>query len=281
MISSSKNPQVKLLGKLKKQAKYRWEQGLFLVEGEKLVREACRDGQVDRLYLSETWLLERKGDLQEEGLLAWLQSKGYLGIQGNTKVEVLAQSLFSQGADTVTPQGLLALLQIPRYSMEPILAKERLRLVVLEHIADPGNLGAIIRTAEGAGMDGIFLSRDCVDVLSPKVVRSAMGALFRMPFFICQDFTGTLSRLQHFGILLYGAHLKGENIYGQEGYGEKLALVIGNEARGLTPETSKRLDRLVKIPMEGKLESLNASVAAGILMFDIYRRDHGDGGAGA
>lgn len=268
MINSAKNPHIKNLEKLKNSRKYRRETGLFIVEGIKSVREANLYCKVHSLYLSETRAGEAGGELKKR-----LIEDGLLSRNQDTIVEVVSDRVFSQISDTVTPQGVLALVRAPVYDFNSMILKKELFLVILENLSDPGNMGTIIRTAEGAGADGIVLGKGCVDIFSPKVVRSAMGALFRMPFFedTHGDFLKMLERLKAGGVGLYGAHLLGREFYDVQ-YGQRLGIVIGNESKGITKETSEFLDELVKIPMEGKVESLNASVAAGVLMYEVYRQ---------
>lgn len=277
MISSTKNPQIKNLEKLKKSSKHRLTSGLFVAEGIKSVREAHRYCVVDSLYISESWLNANRGDTDEEGIGDWLFEHGLLDKGQGSRIEVLSDHVFGKVSDTVTPQGLMALVRIPKYDFEEILKRQELFLAVLENLSDPGNMGTIIRTAEGAGVDGIILGGNCVDIFSPKVVRSAMGSLFRMPVFTFseRDFLDTLNCLKEDGVRLYGAHLKGALFHDEIVYGNKCAVMIGNESKGLTKEASELSDSFVKIPMEGQVESLNASVAAGILMYEVYRQRRG------
>ena len=130
----------------------------------------------------------------------------------------------------------------------------------------------MMRTAEGAGMTALVLTKNCVDLFNPKVVRSTMGALFRVPFYLCDNLTDEIDELKKEGFTTYAAHLKGDRDYTETDYNGKAAIVIGNEARGITEETAKKTDALVKIPMEGELESLNAAVSAALFMYEIHRK---------
>lgn len=145
-------------------------------------------------------------------------------------------------------------------------------MVVLDNLQDPGNLGTIFRTAEAAGVTGILLSKDCVDVYNPKVIRSTMGAVFRMPFLYVEDLPEKIKELQKEGIKTYAAHLRGENAYDEEDYTTGCAFLIGNEGNGLRDEVADCADCLIRIPMEGEAESLNAAVAAAVLMFEAGRQ---------
>ena len=144
-------------------------------------------------------------------------------------------------------------------------------LMILEDLQDPGNMGTILRTAEGAGVTGIILSKNCVDLYNPKVIRSTMGSIYRMPV-MQADLLEILPVLKENKIQTYAAHLKGKNWYHEEDYTEGTAFLIGNEGNGLSDELSDSADCLIKIPMEGKVESLNAAMAAGILMYETARQ---------
>lgn len=251
MITSVQNAQVKALQKRMKSSKLRNEDKLFLVEGMKMVSEALRYSTVQQIYVSETF----------EG-----QEKFHVDVP----VEILSDAVFKQVSDTVTPQGILAVVKMPEYSIELILKKEKLRLVLLENLQDPGNMGTIIRTAEGAGMDGIILGEGCVDLFAPKVVRATMGSLFRVPFYHAASFQNMLGQLQENGIKIIATDLQAIEHYRGIDYTKRCGIVIGNESKGITKETRDRADQLVIIPMEGEVESLNASVAASLMMYESY-----------
>lgn len=253
MISSIANSQIKEIEKLQKKAKHRRKTGVFVVEGMKMLQEA--GNRLERAYLSESYY----------------QAFGASQL-GGCDYELVADSLFKEISETMTPQGVLGLVRLPEYSLEELLAEKTVRLLLLEDIRDPGNLGTMLRTAEGAGFTGVVLSQESVDIFNPKVVRSTMGSIFRLPFVYAEDFYGTLQRLKQEEILLYGSHLKGAVGYDEEAYGERLGILVGNEAKGLTAQAASLSDRLVKIPMEGQVESLNAAVAATIIMYEIYRQ---------
>ena len=141
----------------------------------------------------------------------------------------------------------------------------------MDNLKDPGNLGTIFRTAEAAGVTGIILSSDCVDIYNPKVVRSTMGAVLRMPFLYVEDLPGAIGELKKEGLLVYAAHLAGERAY-DEDYTTGCAFLIGNEGNGLRDEVAACADRRILIPMCGRAESLNAAVAAAVLMFEAGRQ---------
>ena len=189
------------------------------------------------------------------------------------EVEIVRDSVFQSMSDTNTPQGILAEVYQTATTEDDLFAGDAAPfLLIIERLQDPGNLGTIIRTAEGAGVTGIILSADTVDIYNPKVIRSTMGSVFRVPFFYTDDLEQTVLDLKARGIRVFAAHLAGKNNYEQEDYTGNTAFLIGNEGNGLTEKLSNMADTWVKIPMAGKVESLNAAIAASILMFETARQ---------
>lgn len=257
MISSTKNEQVKTVIELKKKAKARNEAKLFVVEGVRMVSELPKE-RTKKLYVAESFLKNQENERFLEGY------PGY---------ETVTDSVFAAMSDTQTPQGVLALIRQYDYGIDDILnAKGKAHLMILENLQDPGNLGTILRAGEGAGITGLIMSRDTVDIYNPKVIRSTMGSVFRVPFFYTEDIFQTVKDLKDRGIRLFAAHLGGKNNYEQEDYTGDIGFLIGNEGNGLTDELSDLADTWVKIPMSGKVESLNAAIAASILMFEASRQ---------
>lgn len=249
------NPQVKRVAQLQKKARLRREEGVFLVEGPRMFREVPRD-RLEKVYVSTSYLSNREHQEQLTGM-NW---------------EEVEDKVFVRMSDTQTPQGVLCLVRQQEGSLESILKREAPLLMVLEDIQDPGNLGTIFRTAEGAGVHGIIMSRDCVDIYNPKTIRSTMGSIYRVPFCVCENLPGVLEQLDGAGVRTYAAHLQGKNTYDRESYLGGTAFLIGNEGNGLSQEISARASCKIRIPMEGQLESLNAGVAAAILMYEAGRQ---------
>ena len=257
MISSTSNAQVKEVVQLAKKARLRREQGVFLVEGVRMFEE-----------LPAKWI--RKTFVSED----FLQSKQHRELldEKGINYEEVTDSVFAHMSDTCAPQGVLCIAKQPSYSLEELFEGELTHLLVLENIQDPGNLGTMFRVGEGAGVTGIIMNGGCVDLFSPKTVRSTMGSIFRVPYFISEKLNKTLERCKQVGIKVYAAHLKGESYYDRLDYRKGTAFLIGNEGSGLTEALIKEADVYVKIPMEGQVESLNAAMAAGILMYEVNRQ---------
>lgn len=254
IITSASNEQIKKLINLREKSKIRKSTGLYLVEGIKMFTEippkdlAC-------IYVSETFEKEKKELL--------------FGYNYN----VVTDALLKKISDTVTPQGIVCLVKQKKCTVDQIIEHrntEKSCIVVLDRIQDPGNLGTIVRTAEAAGISGIVMSSGCVDIYSPKVIRSTMGSIFRVPFAVSDCLVEDIKKMKDAGIVTYAAHLNG-TIYSEELKVKDLALLIGNEARGLSDDVSDLADRKIKIPMEGKVESLNAAIATAILMYEAMK----------
>ena len=165
----------------------------------------------------------------------------------------------------------------PSNSLETLLDAPAPFFMVLENIQDPGNLGTILRTAEGAGVTGILMSRDTVDIFNPKTIRSTMGSVYRVPFLYVEDICEIVWELKNKGICTYAAHLKGTGSYDEQDYTKGTAFLIGNEGNGLTDQLADLADTYIRIPMYGQLESLNAAVASAVLMYETQRQRRKNG----
>ncbi len=259
MITSTSNGKVKRLVNLKKKRKARDEENVFLVEGIRMFREVPVQ-KLREVYVSETFYKKEKAVVDE------------MTAKSRAVTELLSDTVFSYVSDTKTPQGILCVVEQMNYSQAQVLAGEIPHLLVLDNLQDPGNLGTILRTAEGAGVTGIVLSKDCVDVYNPKVIRSTMGSVYRMPFYYTEDLPASIACIKEKGITTYAAHLDGRADYDREDYKKPCAFFIGNEGSGLRDEIAAAADIYIKIPMSGQVESLNAAVAAAVLMFEVRRQ---------
>lgn len=255
MITSTGNPQVKRLLQLQKKGKAREEERVYVVEGLRMFAEVPRE-RVEKVYVSESLFNRKKLELNLQEI----------------PCEILSDHVFSHVSDTKTPQGILCVVKQKEYDLNALLQIEKPHFIVLDNLQDPGNLGTIVRTAEGAGVDAVFMSRDCVDIYNPKTIRSTMGSIYRMPFLYVEDLVELLKKFREKGIQSYAAHLDGKNTYDREDYRKGTAILIGNEGNGLREEVAENADIKVRIPMQGKVESLNAAIAASVLMFEVFRQ---------
>ena len=253
MITSASNQQMKNLTLLMKKAKARNEQGLFVVEGRRMAEEVPMEW-LEKVYVSESFLKENEDFLTR------------------FSYEVVSDAVFKAVSDTQTPQGILCLVKKPEYKISELLRGDITHLLVLESIQDPGNLGTMLRTGEGAGISGVIMNQTTVDLFNPKTIRSTMGSIYRMPFFVTKDLEETLLELKKQGIKVYAAHLKGTLSYDEPDYKGPTAFMIGNEGNGLSDAIADMADTYIKIPMEGQVESLNAAISATLLMYEANRQ---------
>lgn len=240
-------------------ARERRKDGIFLAEGIKMFEEAP-ECNVLEVYLS----LDAEEKLREKpAVYEKLQRTGY---------EAVTSEVFARMSDTQTPQGIITVMKRPEYHLEELLEQPNPLFMILEDLQDPGNLGTIIRTGEGAGVTGIIMSARTVDIYNPKTIRATMGSVYRVPFLYVEDLTAILEKLHEKGVHTYAAHLQGNTYYDAFSFRGPTAFLIGNEGNGLSKATADMAENYLKIPMEGCVESLNAAVAAALLMYETHRQ---------
>ena len=277
IISSKDNKRIKYIRSLLEKGGIRKKNHSFVVEGIKLVDEALEYGNVLDIIASESLYEDIvSGDLTRNALLSDNGKHIIKQVKQGTSLTVVSDAVFKSVSETITPQGILAEVEMPKHRLleENFLeiAYEKtgkIKLLILEDTADPGNLGTIMRTAEAAGVTGVIMGEGTVDIFNPKVVRSTMGSIFRLPFAYVDDLKAVILGLKRDGISFYATHLKGKESYRDISYSDKAGILIGNEARGLSDEIANLADTYVIIPMQGKVESLNAAVAAALMMYEV------------
>ena len=277
IISSKDNKRIKYIRSLLEKGNIRKKNHQFVVEGIKLVDEALEYGKVLEVVCAESLYDEIiSGDLSGNRLLAENDKNITNYVKKGSSLLVVSDTVFKSMSETKTPQGILAVAEMPDYGLldkgflEQAYTKNgKIKLLVLEDTADPGNLGTIMRTAEAAGVTGVIMGKGTVDIFNPKVVRSTMGSIFRLPFAYAEDLKETIQESKKQGISFYATHLKGEKSYKDIKYSDMSAILVGNEARGLSDEVADLADTYVLIPMQGKVESLNAAVAAALMMYEV------------
>ncbi len=259
MITSTSNARIKQLALWNQKSRERKKDGVFIAEGIKMFEEAP-PGWIKEVYISEGFY-DKANDSQMKKL-------------DQCSYEIVSDEVFRKISDTQTPQGILCVLKQPVYAYEDmgLLQSEQPLIMVLEDIQDPGNLGTILRTGEGAGITGVIMSKETVDIFNPKTIRATMGSIYRVPFLYVDSLRETIERLKRNNVSIYAAHLKGDRNYSQINYTRGTAFLIGNEGNGLKDETAALADTYLKIPMEGRVESLNAGVASAILMYEAHKQ---------
>lgn len=253
-ITASSNKRIKHLMALIQKRKARQEEGCFVAEGEHLFAEVP-DRLLREIYVARSFYQSSRE-----------------AVDGKDKpVYVLEDRLFDKVSDTKSPQGILCVAAVPQWDAGQLISLDAPLFLLLDEIRDPGNLGTMIRTGEAAGIDGIWLLPGCADPYQPKVVRSAMGALYRVPV-LEEKPEELLRRWKDKGIRLYGSSLDASLSYDAPDYRHPTAFVIGNESRGISDEMLSQCDERIIIPMKGQVESLNAAIAASLMMFEAARQ---------
>ena len=249
------NQQQKYILNLQRKSRERKREQAFVIEGRKMFEEAPAD-RVKMIVASESFCKSKEG-------AALLKGK---------KFDVVSDSIFETLSDTKTPQGILAVVKQQPYSFEELLGKDRASfLLILDHLQDPGNLGTILRTVDSIGLNQIIVSKGTADAFNSKVVRSTMGAIFRIKIIEVENLAQAIKEMRkhHFKLMVTSLQTK-NSIYDID-FNKKI-IVIGNEANGVSKEIQDMADEKAKIPMLGRTESLNASVAAGVVMYEYVRQ---------
>lgn len=250
-ISSKDNKIFRLCEQLSHK-KYRDKLGLYLIEGENLLEEAVKNGAAIKTVL---------------------MCRDYRGSLFGTedKAFCLSDKLFEQLSQTETTQGIMAIVEKPELSPDLFLDRGGGNFIVLDRLQDPGNIGTILRTADAAGYELAIVMKGTADVFSPKAVRAATGSLFRMPVVFMDSVDELMEFTRAAGKKLVATCFDTDRYYYDENLKGNIALIIGNEGSGISRELIECSDLKIKIPMHGNIESLNASVAAGILMYEAVR----------
>jgi TrmH family RNA methyltransferase len=248
--------------------KGRKTQGRFLIEGMRLYEEMANSNwEAESVLFTSSFQNSPSG----KKLLRKFERK-------NVKTLPVKPEIIKKLSDTVTPQGIIGVVRIKQFSLDQLWFKDSNIILALDAIRDPGNVGTLIRTADAFGIDGVILSSDTVELYNPKVVRSTMGSIFHLPIFDEVDLEKIIPQLKKRNFKIYGTDVRdGKDLdkldySGSTGPTEKICLLIGNEAEGLNKNLLDLLDEIIRIPIFGRAESLNASVAGGILLYEITKR---------
>ncbi|THE14708.1 RNA methyltransferase [Bacillus timonensis] len=245
-IESNKNPQIKQWKKLHTK-KERDKTGTFMIEGFHLVEEALKSDVIIReLIICEAVDIPSSWNVD------------------NLSFTIVTEKIMQEISDTDTSQGVAAICE--QYSVKE--GGQFTRLLLVDAVQDPGNLGTMIRTADAAGMDAVIIGEGSVDVYNSKVVRSTQGSIFHLPI-VKENLHETIDRLKQKGIKVYGTSLKNAVDYKQAPVEDSFALIVGNEGNGVQAEILEKTDQNLYIPIYGKSESLNVAVAAGILLYHL------------
>ena len=261
MITSTSSSQVKYVMSLLSRAKERKKNNQYVIEGLRMVSEVPADRLV-KVYVSERFVNNNPDFID-----SFINKKGV----SDSCCELVSDNVFERMSQTQTPQRILAVVGMKEYCVKDMLSGNPL-LILVENLQDPGNLGTIVRMGEGAGVTGVIMSPNTVDIYNPKTIRSTMGSIFRVPFVYASDFSQAVRECQDAGVRVYAAHLDGRNTYLGEDYSGPTGFLIGNEGNGLTGQITRQADTLIRIPMQGEVESLNAAIACTILTYEAVRQ---------
>lgn len=260
-ITSRENLHIKNIIKLMSSKKERREQNAFVIEGIRLLGDAVSSGvEIKELFYTEEAFEKYPEEISDF-------------IKNSNACFILSSHLSDKISDTSTPQGVYGICEMLDNQMDTDKICLNGRMMLLHSLQDPGNLGTIIRSCEALGMTGMILSADCPDVYSPKVLRGSMGGVFRLPLYVSSDLSEMIGYLRTKGIKVYAAALrKGAKTISEMDLSGSVAVLIGNEGNGLPEELIACCDEAVIIPMQSTAESLNASVAAGIIAWELTKK---------
>lgn len=260
IITSSSNSVIKHVKSLHKK-KARWKAKNFFVEGLRAVEASIvSEAEIEHILYSDSIFQTKRGE------------ELYNKINSYDNVYQITEKLLKEVSDTENPQGIIAVLKFNISTIEDIIEDKDNFLVILDDVRDPGNMGTIIRTADALGANGIIVTQGCVDVFNPKTIRSTMGSILHLPIAYESDIVDVIESLKTQGVKVISTALESSDFCYNTDFKDDFALVIGNEATGVSQKVLEISDYITKIPMSGKAESLNAAIASGIVMYEASRQ---------
>lgn len=252
-INSNKNPLIKWVKKLQTKSRFRKEEGLYVVEGYKQFME-LESQDIHTIIFSK-----------EEDVASY-------GLDATCDKVLVEPALFKELSTDPSPQGILAVVKVTGNDLFSDHIESEGLYLALDGIQDPGNLGTMIRVSDAVGATGVLLSKDTVDLYNPKVVKSTMGSMNHIKVYPVDDLVQALGHLKKHGISTFGAYLDDSTYHFDQSYVGGTCFVIGNEGNGISDKVIRACDKRVKIPMPGQSESLNASIAASVLLYEALRQ---------
>lgn len=253
---SPNNKRLKQLKRYYESAKARKKDDIYIIEGKKMVDEADKK-DMKEIYISDSY--------EDDGLYSLEQ-------QYEIPIYRIEEHHFNHIVRTNTPQGIAAIVKRRHFKENYFFDKSKCKnLILCERLQDPGNMGTIIRTAAAAGFDALILDNLSVDVYNPKCVSASMSGIYRLPVLYVESIPDTIVKLNSVGYRSFACVLNGAHRYDDCSYSEYTAILIGNEGQGLTKESIALATTTVSIPMVGEMESLNAAVAAALMMYEVRK----------
>lgn len=260
-ITSRDNEKVKFASKLIRDRSFRYSTGMFVAEGLRICTDASQsDGAVESVFLTQA-MYDRFGD-QVENIISNVED-----------VYLVSDHVMEKISETRTTQGIASICRMSKEDFTPNNLEKSAKLLALENISDPGNMGTILRTAEALGISKVVLTGECVDVYSPKVVRSTMGSIFRISICRCKDSVEFIEKCREQNLSTWAAVVSGEaKMLSQTDMSIADVLFVGNEGNGLEQQTIDACDHQITIDMTGRSESINAAASASILIWEMCKK---------
>lgn len=257
-IESLQNNEVKHVLQLQEKSRLRKREGLFVIEGQRELKLAQKSKySIEKVFVCESLV----NSTQQESL----------SFETNTNVISISEEVYQKIAYRDSTEGVIAVVRCKNHSLEKLLIRDNPLILVAEAPEKPGNIGAILRTADAANVDAVIIANPKTDVYNPNIIRSSVGGIFTT-----QVATGTttevITYLQKHDINIYAAILQDAVVYTQIDFTSRVALVVGTEADGLSEDWRKAATQNIIVPMRGQIDSMNVSVAAGILLFEAIRQ---------
>jgi len=254
IISSTQNPKIKNLVKLQEKSRERKKQGVFIIDGQREIKEALKGGIIiEEIFICPEIIKTAAPEFS------------------SIKITPISAAVYKKICYKEKPDGTLAIAKINQSELTGLNLKNKSLLVILEAVEKPGNLGAIIRTAYAAGVDALIINDGQTDIYNPNVIRASEGFIFKIPVIISSR-VDTLNFLKKNKVKIFAAALTGSKIYTKANFKESTAIILGTEATGLSKEWLAVADEIIKIPMKPEIDSLNVSVSAAILMFEAWKQ---------
>lgn len=256
-ITSKNNEKIKDLIKIRDDKKFRKDKSLFYVEGERIISNISPK-LIKSLFIIE----DRIKDFTN-----------IIKLVDSNDIYILKSDVFNKVKDTITSQGIIALIKIEKEST--IDYTKINKILILDNIKDPGNLGTIIRTSEASGFDLIILTSNCCDIYNTKTIRASMSSITRMNIIVSNNIINTINNLKENDYKIYTSYLNNNsiNLYKTK-FEDKIVIVIGSESEGVSEDILKISDISIMIPMYGDIESLNVSSATSIILYEVYRQKY-------
>lgn len=260
-ITSKENPQIKYLRKLISSSKFRKEEKKFVIEGSRICDEALKNNlKIKKVFYTEKFFEKNINLINELSKVS-------------SEVILISESIVKSISDTENPQGVIAVCENIINNFDNSNLNDVQKIILLENIQNPSNLGSIIRTCDALNIHKVFILGSSCDIYNPKVLRGSMGGFFRVSFIFEEDSEKCIKKLQKLGFKIYATvPYKNANCIGKINFTDKCGIILGNEGNGIQEKTIEACDEKITIPMNNDSESLNVSVAAGISMWEMCGR---------